>query len=179
MRILIVRLVLSLVLSETLLGTGRSHQEAAWRQQIVLFQSTRIDVEKLLGKPAAGKDYGVTYNLQDGTLYLDYYLFDHCKLGRQYYGDWNIPEWTVIEITYLPDNPPQFAALNLDLRELRKVHESPHVPDMISYVNDEEGLDYTFEGDGTTMHSIRYFPGKRFNILRCAEQRKPSKGQRR
>jgi len=134
-----------------------------------------MDIVSLLGKPAAGKDYGVTYNLREGTLYLEYYLFDHCKLGHQYHGDWNIPEWTVIEITYLPDNPPQLASLNLDLRKFREVHASPHVPDMISYVNDEEGVDYTLEGDGRTLHSIRYFPTKRFNNLRCEQPSKPKK----
>jgi len=182
MRILNLSLLLTFVLSATLPVTSTSSQETTWRQAVVLLQSTRTDVERLLGTPSAGKDYAVTYNLSEGTLYLEYYLFDHCTLSRRsqrYYGDLNIPEWTVIEITYDPDNPPQFAALKLDLRKFRKVHKSPDVPEMVSYVNDEEGLEYTLAVDGTTLQSIRYFPGKRFNTLRCAEQRKPSKARRR
>src|SRR5207248_2573433 len=139
--------------------------EETWKQRIVLMQSTKADVEKLLSNPI-GKDYSVTYNLKEGTLELDYYLYDHCNPRYGYNGDWNIPEWTVTEIEYLPDNPPQLADLKIDLRKYRKVHESPHVPKMSSYVNEVEGLDYTFEPDGKTLHSIRYFPSRRFNKLR-------------
>ena len=40
-------------------------------------------------------------------------------------------------------NPPRFADLKLDLKKFRKARESPDVPDMISYENDEDGVDYT------------------------------------
>jgi len=135
-------------------------------------RSTREDVEKLVGQSKYRGDSAM-YSLEDGSLDVEYYAFNFCEPGRD--ADWNLPQWTVIEMTYAPDNPPQFVALKLDLGKFRKVHESPHVPDMISYVNDEEGIDYTFEGDGTTLHSIRYSPGKRFKDLRCTERSKQKK----
>lgn len=142
-----------------------------WRNQIILFQSTKADVERLLGKPI-GQNYGVTYKLKDGILYLDYYDFDHCKSQGRFEADWDLPEWTVAEITYLPDHPPQFAALKPDLKKFRKARLSPHVPDMISYVSEELGIEYTLEGDGRTLHSIRYFPGKQYASLRCSKSQR-------
>ena len=126
--------------------------------------------KNFLGVPSAGRDYAVTYNLNQGTLYLEYYLFDHCKVSertKKYRGDWNIPEWSVIEIVYDPDNPPEFSTLKLDLRKFKKIHKSPHVPEMVSYVNDQEGVEYTLGVDGKTLQSIRYFPGKEFDGRRC------------
>lgn len=111
----------------------------------------------------------MTYNLEDGTLYISYYGDDHCKPRYGLAADWNIPEWTVTEITYIPNNPPQFASLRLDLKKFRMARLSPNVPDMISYVSEEQGVEYTLEGDGLTLHSISYFPGKQNANLRCSK----------
>jgi hypothetical protein len=147
--------------------------EKTWRQKLLLLQSTRADVEKVFGKPI-GKHNDVTYNLEDGTLYISYYGYDHCKPRYGLTADWNIPEWTVTEITYLPDNPTQFASLSLDLRKFRMARLSPNVPSMISYVSEEQGIEYTLEGDGLTLHSIRYFPGKQYTNLRCSKSGSPN-----
>ena len=56
--------------------------------------------------------------------------------------------------------------LNLDLKKFRKKRESPDVPDLISYINDEQGVDYTFEPDDT-LNEVRYFPARRYDALRC------------
>lgn len=141
------------------------HPDADWRNKIILFQSTRADVEKLLGKPV-GQYYGVTYKLKDGILYLTYYDFDHCQARYGYDAEWNLPEWTVIEIEYMPDHPPKLASLHLDLKKFRTEHDSPDVPELVSYINDEEGVDYTFEGNGE-LNSVRYFPGSRYDKFRC------------
>jgi hypothetical protein len=164
-RILMLSLLLSLTLSEKPWTAQISKPTETWKR-IELLRSTRTEVEKLVGE-SKSKAYVVTYPVDGGDLDVEYYSFDRCKPRYGYDGFLDIPEWTVIEFTYIPDNPPQFATLKLDLRKFRKVRESPHVPDMISYVNDEEGIDYTFEGDGTTLQSIRYFSAKRFDKVRC------------
>ena len=53
-----------------------------------------------------------------------------------------------------------------DFEKFRMVRESVHAPELVSYLNDEEGVDYTFQAD-ETLDSIRYFPGRRFDWLRC------------
>ena len=158
--------VLCLALSLSVQFKTNASAQVSWTQ-VVLLQSTRADVEKLFGKPI-GENYSVTYNLRDGVMYLEYYLYDRCKPKYGYRGDWNIPEWTVTDITFEPDNPPQFSSLKLDLHKFRKVRKSPNVPEMVSYINDTEGVEYTLAVDGRTVQTIRYFPGRRFNNLRCA-----------
>jgi len=160
-------LLLGFVVATLTLVTVES-QEATWKQKVLLLQSTRADVEKLFGKPI-GKYYDVTYNLGQGTLYIEYYDFDRCKPSHGYDGEWNLPEWTVTEIRYRPDHPPTFASLHLDLSKLRKLHLNPGVPDVVSYVNDEEGVEYTVESDGR-LNNVRYFPGSRYERFRCPKK---------
>ena len=143
--------------------------EPKWRK-IVLMRSTREDVEKLLGQ-SQYRGFGASYKLEDGTLRVTYYPFSHCaELGA----DLNVPQWTVVEFTYEPDNPQRLADLHLDLKKFRKQRESPHVPDLISYINNQDGVDYTFQAD-KTLSDVRYFPAKRYDYLRC---QKPTKSRR-
>jgi hypothetical protein len=115
-------------------------RNAEWKHGVSLLQSTKADVEKLLGKPI-GENYGVTYRLKDGTLYLDYYGFDHCKSRYGFDADWNLPEWTVTEIAFRPDYELTFASLRLDLSRFRKARLNPGVPSLLSYVDDLDGVD--------------------------------------
>jgi len=133
-----------------------------WRQ-IVLMRSTREDVERLLGQ-SKNRGFLASYRVKGGTLDVEYYPFHFCTPAPD--ADLRVHRWTVVEITYEPDNPPTLADLKLDLKKFRKVRESVHVPELVSYLNDEEGVDYTFQGDGT-LYNIRYFPGRHFDTLRC------------
>ena len=137
-------------------------KEPKWRQ-IILMRSTRAAVERLLGR-SKNRGFLASYRVEDGTIDVDYYPFNFCTPAPD--ADLRVRRWTVVEITYVPDNPPKFAYLKLDLKKFRKVRESIHVPEAVSYLNDEEGVDYTFQGDGT-LDNIRYFPGRHFDTLRC------------
>lgn len=159
--------IIFMFLGATFFGwiSGLQDTNADWKHGVTLFQTTKADVEKLLGKPI-GENYGVTYKLKDGILYLNYYDFDHCKSQGGFDADWNLPEWTVTEIEFRPDHELTFASLHLDLKRLRKAHLNPGVPDLVSYVDDRDGIEYTVEPDGT-LSSVRYFPGSRYESLRC------------
>src|SRR5258708_1398707 len=123
----------SVVLIPLLLSLGptpKQSPDADWRHKVVLFQSRKADVEKLLGRPVGEPDGG-TYRLNDGILYLDYYGFDHCKARYGFKADWNLPEWTVIEIEYRPTEEAKFSDLHLDLHKFRNARLSPGTPDLI------------------------------------------------
>ena len=160
-------LILSIVFGSA--TPARQYPNAEWFQKIILFRSTKSDVEKLLGKPV-GANYGVTYKLPDGILYIDYYDFDHCKSRDGFDADWNLPEWTVTEIEFRPDADVAFASLQLSLKRFRKAHLNSGVPDLVSYVDDKEGIEYTVESDGT-LSSIRYFSGSRHEKFRCTKKK--------
>jgi hypothetical protein len=159
---IIITLVLSLIGFCAPVARQDPSNPPKWRQ-IVLMRSMREDVEKLLG-PSKNRGFLARYRVEDGTLDVEYYPFDFCTPAPD--ADFRVRRWTVVEITYEPDNPPTLAVLKLDLKKFRKVRESVHVPELVSYVNDEEGVDYTVQGDGT-LYNIRYFPGRHLDALRC------------
>lgn len=143
-------------------GGGAAEQAPKWKQ-IRLMESTRTDVEKLMG-PAKYRGYSTWYKVEDGVLHIEYYPYTSCT---QTGADLRVPQWTVVEITFEPDNPVKLADLNLDLKKFRLVKESPDVPDLLSYLNEEDGVDYTFDTNDDTLNNVRYFPGKRYDRLRC------------
>jgi hypothetical protein len=137
-------------------------KEDKWRQ-IAVLQSTRSDVERLFGK-SKYEGYSVAYDLEEGRLDVEYSGFNFCAQGQG--AGWNVSEWTVVEVTYHFNKPPRFSSMNLDLTRFKKVRESPHSPDMISYVNNGEGIAYVVSSEGELIE-IRYFPPVQYNNLRC------------
>jgi hypothetical protein len=159
-------LVFSLVTLFAQIGTMSYAKESKWRQ-IVLLRSTRDDVERLLGRPQY-EGYYTSFKVEDGMLGVEYYPLDFCTSQDGYL---KVRRWTVVEMTYEPDNPPSLANLKLDLKKFRKTRESPDAPDLITYINDESGVAYTFQADGT-LSDVRYFPAKRYAALRCNQARR-------
>jgi hypothetical protein len=153
------------ILASSALGLPQ-FEKAVWKQRVLLLQSTRADVEKAFGKPI-GENYGVTYKLKDGILYLDYYDFDHCKSQDGFQADWNVPEWTVTEIEFMPKRKTTVASLDLNLKHLRMAHLNPETPQLLSYIDDKEGIEYTVNESSHTLNSVRYFPGSLHSALRC------------
>ena len=158
-------IILTLIISLSFLfgevARKNPRAEPKWRK-IVLMRSTREDVERLLGK-SQYRGFNASYTVEDGTLDVVYYPFNHCSEPG---ADLRVPQWTVVELTYEPSNPQKLANLDLDLKKFRKQKESVDAPDLISYINNEKGVDYTFQADNT-LSDIRYFPAKRYDYLRC------------
>jgi hypothetical protein len=142
-------------------------KKTVWKQKVVSLQSTRSDVERELGKPSSGHDYLVTYKLNDVSLDVEYYPFDHCAPsdGRTAY--LNVPEWTVTEMEFHPESQPKVASLHLNLKPLRQAHTNPDLPDFVSYLDDQEGIEYTIDEHTHRLNSVRYFPGSRYDGIRC------------
>jgi len=166
---IILTVIIPLIVFFAQVASNNSSAEPKWRT-IVVMRSTREDVEKLLGH-SQYEGFSASYPVKDGRLQVEYYPFNHC--GSEPGANLRVPQWTVVEMTYEPDNPPRLADLNLNLKKFRKQRESPDVPDLISYINNKDGVDYTFQAD-KTLNDIRYFPAKRFDYLRC---QKPTKSR--
>jgi len=159
-------LVMYLIIPSSTLETPQ-YEKTLWRQKVLLLHSTRADVEKLFGKPSSGQGYLVGYKLNNGMLDLGYYPFDHCTPSHSVPADLNIPEWTVTEIDFRPDAQPKVASLHLNLSRFRKAHMDPDLPDFMSYFDDQEGIEYTVDESNHTLNNVRYFPGSRYDALRC------------
>ena len=142
-------------------------QEPKWRQ-IVVLTSTRMDVERLLGKSRSSGFDGV-YDFEEGHLFVEYTIFNFCENGKTF--GWNVRKETVTGIVFSPRHGPLFSSLNLDLKRFTTVQESPCCPDLISYINKEEGVAYVVNPDGT-VNAIRSFPSSQQDQLRCGTKPK-------
>jgi hypothetical protein len=149
---------------------SEQYDNKLWKQKIVLLQSMRDDVEKLFGKPPLGHDFLVAYKFDDGMLDVEYYPFDHCTARNGVTPFLNVPAWTVTEMEFRPDTPPKVPSLALDLKPLRKEHSNPHLPDFLSYVDDQQGIEYTIDEHTHRLSSVRYFLGARYDSLRCPKK---------
>lgn len=139
------------------------NQTDRWKD-ITILRTTRAEVEKMMGK---GEEHAfiIFYPLKEGSLHIKY-ADGRCRPGQ--YRGWKVPEGTVIELVYTPFNsPPEFSSLHLDLAKFRTIRESPDVPDLLTYIKDDEGIAYTVQLDGT-VSEIRRFPSSQYDKLRCS-----------
>jgi hypothetical protein len=144
-------------------GTS-SDQNELWKE-IVTLRSTRAEVEKMMGK---GEEHAFIayYPVKNGGLHIEY-SDGRCRPGQ--YRGWKVPEGTVIELVYAPFNsPPVFSSFHLDISKFRITRESPDVPELITYICDDEGIAYTVQLDGT-VSEIRYFQATQYERLRCSK----------
>jgi hypothetical protein len=132
----------------------------SWRQ-IVPLKSTRSDVERILGP--SQEAYFADYKLQDGNLFIEY-SSGPCRPERR--GGWNVPENTVVLVSFTPKIKKRIEVLKLDLRKFRKVVDT-HVMGVVYYINDEEGITYSVQAG--KVDYVEYGPGKRDDHFYCGD----------
>lgn len=135
-------------------------QAQEWRK-IVPLQSTRADVEQLLG--SGGKSYGIVYELETGNLSIEYST-GPCRGDKR--EGWNVPEDTVISYSFSAKVKQRFADLKFNRKKFKKVKDR-HVPVIDYYVNVEEGVMY--EVQNGEVNYIEYYPSRAYNHLYCGD----------
>lgn len=138
-------------------------QAKDWRG-ITPLRSTRADVERLLGPPTSpgGSDYALK-NEHVTILYAG----NPCEKGSKY--GWNVPPDTVLTITVSSRKEQKVSDLKLDLNKYKIIREqSGHLPEVIYYVNEEEGISLESRENLDVVLSITYSPTARdSHALRC------------
>ncbi|MEO5858826.1 MAG: hypothetical protein ABIR33_07740 [Pyrinomonadaceae bacterium] len=120
-------------------------------------ESTIVDVERIFGEPQA-KDHYMRYERDDGVYFISFSNGVCTTKWKKEWNseigglpplkegtpltDWNLPEWTVEKVYYLPSEGISISSLNIDLAKLRKTAESPHTPDIFTYTDATEGISY-------------------------------------
>ena len=130
---------------------AKTLQAKEWRG-IVPLKSTRADVERLLGKPnGLGR-----YQFENERAYIDYANgCDHLKNCLCL-----VPKDTVISVFVTLESDLKFLQVKIDRSKYKK-SRSAHLPSIVNFSNDEEGITYTVdEADGEVMH-ITYLPAAR------------------
>jgi len=107
--------------------------------------------------------YFADYKLQDGNLFIEY-SSGPCRPERR--GGWNVPENTVVLVSFTPKIKKRIEVLKLDLRKFRKVVDT-HVMGVVYYINDEEGITYSVQAG--KVDYVEYGPGKRDDHFYCGD----------
>lgn len=160
----VIKIKVAIFLSIFLLGliVFANGQEEVWRK-IKIAQSTKDDVEQILGKPYVDKGYFTGYYLENGGLYIEYSL-GLCKPNQMYW--WNLSEGVVREITIVPLIAPKYKSLKIDRKKFKKTIEGD-VIDHVTYINEEEGVKYVVVPKGV-VSSVTYFPSKKYDSILCS-----------
>lgn len=122
-----------------------------WRG-IVPLKSSRGDVERLLGAPnTLGR-----YQFDKERAYIDY------AKGCDQMNDCLclVPKDTVISIFVTLENDLKIADLKLNLTKFMKTRGT-HLPGMVNYTNEEDGISYTVDEDDNEVTHIAYLPTRR------------------
>ena len=156
-----VKITLNIILTAFLLATSLHAKE--WHG-IVPLHSTRMDVERILGKPNAKYD---RYDLEDEQVAF-IYSRKPCSEGLQ--GMWNIPFDTVISIRVFPKRDLLLSELNIEKSKFKK-EADPFVRTHVSYTNSDEGIVYVVfdKGikDSEKVLETYYEPAKNDYYLLC------------
>ena len=135
-------------LCAALLCSANILQAKEWRG-IVPLKSTRADVERLLGKP---NDLG-RYQFENERAYIDY----SSTCNRINDCSCLIPKDTVIDIYVNLEIEFKFSDLRIDRTKYQKT-KSAHLPGIVTYASDEEGIIYTVDDEDDEVMDITYLP---------------------
>lgn len=131
-----------------------------WRE-IRPLQSTREDVERLIGPPM--QPNGATYDLKGERVNIGYSDV-RCTKGWPY--GWNVPAGTVTSITIYPQPRPKLSELPIDISKSTKFVDPTGI---IHYSNDEEGLSVAVDPNEYEVMALEYYPAANDARLRCPD----------
>jgi len=144
-----------LIFASTVFAHGQSN---SWKNLTPLL-STRVDVEKLLGKPKEDKYFCCKYETPNEYVSVEY-VTDKCKEG------WNVPKDTVLSlrVSTSSDVGKSFEDLKLNESNFSFTGDDAFYG---TWTNAEQGLQYYFSNIKQELQSITYIPKKSDNNLRC------------
>ena len=146
-------------------------QVKGWHGMVPL-QSTRQDVERLIGHPTTPG--GSSYQTSSESVYVQY-SDGPCEKGWPF--GWNVARDTVVMISVSPKRKVLLADLNLNETKYQKWHES-HLSNVIHYTNHEEGIDIQADEGRGIVIGIAYTPTAADSHLKCPEaSRRSSSGR--
>jgi hypothetical protein len=153
--------LLALALCLTFLSLLQSREQSEGWRGIVPLQSTRADVERLLGKSES--NCGCSYKLADVNVFFTYSLTNGCQKGQV--GGWNVPQDTV---TWITVNPKHFiSADDLLLDKIKyKVTTDDKFDRITRYIDESQGV--SIEVADGLVRSFNYGPSMRDKHLYCS-----------
>jgi hypothetical protein len=135
-----------------------------WRG-IVPLHTTRVAVEQRLGPPSMDHGDIVVYEYQDERASIEYSK-GPCSVE---FSPWNVPRDTVISIWITPKSYLKAPDLDSD-KNYKKIIDD-HRPQVIYYINEEVGIEYSVDEETRLVGVVRYLPAAEDKALKCPEPR--------
>jgi hypothetical protein len=135
-----------------------------WRG-IVPLHTTRVAVEEKLGPPSMDRGDTVVYEYQDERASIEYSK-GPCSVE---FSPWNVPRDTVLSIWITPKSYLTAAHVESD-KNMKKVRDE-HRPQVIYYINEKDGIEYSVDEQTNLVGLVRYLPAAADNALKCPEPR--------
>lgn len=136
----------------------------SWRGLVPL-RSSRIDVERLLGKPKTSR--GLTYVYETETETVDIlYSAGPCKLSAV--ERWNVAADIILRMDVRPRGKMLIQDLHLDKLRYPRLPEA-HPENWARYMNDEDGMmvETISNGKEEEVYTITYWARTKDKSLRC------------
>jgi len=146
--------IIQIILWMALFGGG-THDSRGWKG-IVPLNSTRADVERLLGPPTEPCSIGCDYDTEREGVSVRY-SGERCAAGDG--NPLNVPPNTVISITVYPAVKPRLLDLKLRMRKFTRTKD-PELNGYSTYTNEESGVTYEVS-DKKRVLSIQWFGSSR------------------
>ncbi|HEY0429706.1 MAG TPA: hypothetical protein VGC76_18130 [Pyrinomonadaceae bacterium] len=144
--------------------------------KITPLKNNKESVENMFlkGREGINNKYIVSYDAYYGVALVEYSTGD-CKDGIVKL--WNVPEWTVIEVTYLTqDDPPKLKGLLKDLGNY-KTRTAGDQTDQVEYYNEKMGISITYSLTTKTVMEISVKPSftqrEKYDCSLVKQKKKP------
>jgi hypothetical protein len=122
-------------------------------------KTTRQEVENRLGKPTPDSvaRNAARYETEDGKVFV---LYSVGSCGSESNNGWNVPDLTVIDLSFYPKSKPIFSKLNFDRKNFVR-RPDPEITYLVEYFNKKDGISITIADDEDLVQAFRYFPNEK------------------
>lgn len=144
-------------------GALFGQSDNSWRG-ITPLVTTREEVELKIGKPIdwSTEKYSAAYTVEGGRASILY--SNGCRVPGSH--GWNIPETTVIRISFSPNSAVPLQELKLNLRRFQ-LHPDPDSINLVSLANDEDGVVLIVDTPSNLVERFIYFPRLKDSNRKC------------
>jgi hypothetical protein len=129
---------------------------------IAPLKSTRVDVERILGRPKNTTANTSIYDFRGDEIFV-VYSGGPCTTNPE---GWDVPQDTVINITLTPKRRFKVTEVNLNNHDY-KLKQDEEVGDIAYYVNEDAGISYEVDIREGVVKGITYSPTSKQAPIRC------------
>ena len=139
------KLVVAAIVLSCLTAGTKCDLESGWKG-IRVFETTRTEVERILGSPTESDDVEARYESKEAIVSV-LYSAEPCSAPKTLTGGFKVRQDTVLEYDVVPKGDLRLKDLDWD-KQLYERHAELHVVNMAGYYNRRDGIRLTSKTQG-------------------------------